>query len=238
MPSHLHLAPDPDRPSATPGSAASEPIPAGSPIRVVLADDHPLMLRSLRQLLDGEQDVEVVAEARDLASLASHLHGERPDVLVLDLGMVGASPVDAIGQLLERAPATQVVALTMEENPRFAQGALSAGAIGCVMKEHADGELPRAVRAAVRGEQYLSPPLAGRLEALCRSVTDDALSPREVEVLRLIALGHTSVEIARKLSLSPRTVETHRAHIHKKLALATRAQLVRYALRRGLLGEL
>jgi two-component system response regulator NreC len=237
MPSHLHLAPDPDGPSAPPSSAASEPAPTGSAIRVVLADDHALMLRSLRQLLDGEQDVEVVAEARDLASLASHVYGERPDVLVLDLGMIGVSRADAIGQLLERAPDTQIVALTMQENPRFAQGALSAGAIGCVMKEYADGELPKAVRAAVRGEQYLSPPLASRLEALCRSLTDNALSPREVEVLRLIALGHTSVEIARKLHLSPRTVETHRAHIHKKLRLTTRAQLVRYALRRGLLGE-
>jgi two-component system, NarL family, response regulator NreC len=237
MPSHLHLAPDPDGLADPPSSTAGEPAPAASRIRVVLADDHAMMLRSLRQLLDGEQDVEVVAEARDLTSLTSHVYGERPDVLVLDLGMISASRVDAIGELLERAPDTQIVVLTMQESPRFAQGALSAGAIGCVMKEHADGELPRAVRAAARGEQYLSPPLASRLEALCRSLTDRALSPREVEVLRLIALGHTSVEIARRLHLSPRTVETHRAHIHKKLALATRAQLVRYALRRGLLGE-
>ena len=104
MPSHLHLAPDPAGLLDTPRSAAREPVSEGSPIRVVLADDHALMLSSLRQLLEGEQDVEVVAAARDLASLASHVYGERPDVLVLDLGMVGVSSVDAIGQLLERAP--------------------------------------------------------------------------------------------------------------------------------------
>lgn len=102
--------------------------------------------------------------------------------------------------------------------------------------DRADSELPQALRAAACGEQYVSPQVAARLEALHRSLTQNALTPREVEVLRLIALGHTSVEIARKLHLSPRTVETHRAHIHKKLGLATRAQLVGYALRRGLLG--
>jgi two-component system response regulator NreC len=98
-----------------------------------------------------------------------------------------------------------------------------------------DGELAQAVRAASRGEQFLSPSLAVRLGELHQSLIGNSLTPREVEVLRLIALGHTSVEIAGKLSLSPRTVETHRAHIHKKLGLSTRAQLVRYALRRGLL---
>jgi two-component system response regulator NreC len=105
-----------------------------------------------------------------------------------------------------------------------------------VTKDLADSELPRAIRAAVHGEQFVSPPVAIRLEALHRSLTENALTAREVEVLRLIALGHTSVEIARKLHLSPRTVETHRAHIHRKLGLATRAQLVGYALRRDLLG--
>ena len=95
---------------------------------------------------------------------------------------------------------------------------------------------PQAVRAAAHGEEFVSPRIAARLDALHRTLTEDALSPREVEVLRLIALGHTSVEIARKLQLSPRTVETHRANIHRKLELSTRAELVRYALRRGLLG--
>jgi two-component system, NarL family, response regulator NreC len=130
----------------------------------------------------------------------------------------------------------QIVVLTMEDNPMFAQRAFVAGVLGFVAKDLADGELPQAVRAAARGEEYVSPRVAARLNSLHRSLTENRLTSREVEVLRLIALGHTSIEIARKLHLSPRTIETHRAHIHSKLGLATRAELVRYALRRGLLG--
>jgi two-component system, NarL family, response regulator NreC len=227
MAAHLHLA---RSPNDEPPSAAAD-----VPIRVLLADDHALMRRSLRLLLDGEEDVEVVAEADDLAAVARHVQGHRPHVLVLDLGMPNGSSIEAIGRLRERAPDTQIVVMTMEENPVFAQRAFAAGALGFIAKDLADAELPQAVRAAARGEEFVSPRLAARLDALQRSLTDDALTPREVEVLRLIALGHTSVEIARKLHLSPRTVETHRANVHRKLELSTRAELVRYALRRGLL---
>jgi two-component system, NarL family, response regulator NreC len=204
-------------------------------IRVLLADDHTLMRRSLRLLLDGEDDMDVIAEANDLAAVARDVDAHEPHVLVLDLSMPDGSSVEAIGRLRERAPDTQIVVMTMEENPVFAKRAFAAGALGFVAKELADAELPPAVRAAARGEEFVSPRVAVRLDALHRSLTDDALSPREVEVLRLIALGHTSVEIARKLHLSPRTVETHRANVHRKLGLATRAGLVRYALRRGLM---
>jgi two-component system response regulator NreC len=227
MAAHLQLA-------RTPGEA--RPAAADGPIRVVLADDHALMRRSLRQLLDDEKDMEVIAEADDMAGVTRHVLGEEPHVLVLDPNMPGAAGVEAIGELHERAPETKIVVMTMDENPVFAQRALAAGALGFVAKELADGELPQAVHAAFRDEEFLSPRIAAALDALHRSLVDDALSPREVEVLRLIALGHTSVEIARKLHLSPRTVETHRANIHRKLGLATRAELVRYALRRGLLG--
>jgi two-component system, NarL family, response regulator NreC len=206
------------------------------PIRVVLADDHAGMLRGVEQLLELEPDLEVVGSACDLSSATSQVQGQRPDVLVLDLSLPGGSSIEAIGQLREQAPETEIVVLTMEDSPVVAQRALSAGASGYVTKDLADRELPEAIRAAVHGEQYVSPQVAHRLEELHRALTGSALTPREVEVLRLIALGHTSVEIARKLHLSPRTVETHRAHIHKKLGLATRAQLVGYALRRGLLG--
>jgi two-component system response regulator NreC len=212
------------------------PVAADAPIRVVLADDHALMRRSLRLLLDGEEGVEVIAEADDLSAVAHHVEGQVPEVLVLDLDMPGGSSIEAISRLRERTPETGIIVMTMEGNPVFAQRAFAAGALGFVAKDLADDELPRAVRAAARDEEFVSPRVAARLDALQRSLTDDALSPREVEVLRLIALGHTSVEIARKLHLSPRTVETHRAHIHRKLGLATRAELVRYALRRGLLG--
>jgi two-component system response regulator NreC len=137
-------------------------------IRVVLADSHALMRRSLRLLLDGEDDVEVVGEAEDLASVVRHVEGDQPQVLLLDLSMPGGSSVEAIGQLRERVPATQVVALTMEDDPVFAQRALAAGALGFVAKELADEELPPAVRAAARGEEYISPRVAARLDAIHR----------------------------------------------------------------------
>ena len=203
---------------------------------MLLADDHELMRRRLRLLLDDEDGMEVIAEANDLAAVARHVQTDEPHVLVLDLSMPDGSSIEAIGRLREQAPDTQVVVMTMDENPTFAQRAFAAGAVGFVAKDLADGELPQAMRAAARGEEFVSPRIATRLDALQRSLTDDALSPREVEVLRLIALGHTSVEIARKLQLSPRTVETHRANVYRKLDLATRAELVRYSLRRGLLG--
>lgn len=227
MAANLHLAPA----HVDTGLAPSAP----SPIRVVLADDHALMRRSLRLLLDTEEGVEVIAEASDLASAVRHVHGHQPHVLVLDLSMPNGSSIETVHELRERAPDTQVVVLTMEDSPVFAQRALAAGALGFVLKEFADTELPPAVRTAARGEEYIGPRVAARLAALNRSLTDDQLTPREVEVLRLIALGHTGVEIASKLHLSPRTVESHRARIHNRLGLATRAELVRYALRRGLL---
>jgi two-component system response regulator NreC len=233
MPSHLQLAP----PADTPERAA----PASSwgperPIRVLLADDHPGMLASVRRLLDRELDIDVAGAECDLRSLAEDALEQHPDVLVLDLSLPGGSSLETIGRLREQAPQTEVVVLTMQDSPAVAQRALSAGASGYVTKDYTDSELPQAIRAVVRGEQYVSPHVAARMEELHRALTGSALTPREIEVLRLIALGHTSVEIARKLRLSPRTVETHRAHIHKKLGLATRAQLVGYALRRGLIG--
>jgi two-component system, NarL family, response regulator NreC len=219
-------------PNGKPTAAVPTPKDA---IRVVLADDHAFMRRSLRLLLDGERDLRVVAETDDLASTVRHVHGHQPQVLVLDLSMPDGSSVETIGLLRARVRDTQVVVLTMDDNPVFAQRALAAGALGYVLKDQADVGLPLAVRAAVRGEEYVSPSVAARLSGLRRSLAEDRLSAREVEVLRLIALGHTSAEIARKLHLSPRTIETHRARIHEKLEMRTRAELVRYALRRGLI---
>jgi two-component system, NarL family, response regulator NreC len=227
MAAHLHLAAD---------LRDGRPERSDASIRLVLADDHTMMRQSLRRLLDGERDIDVVAEAEDMDAVTQHVQGHEPQVLVLDLSMPDGSSIRAISRLRERAPATQIVVTTSEQNPLFAQRAFAAGALGYVSKELADDELPQAVRAAARGEEFVSPPVAARLDVLHRSLTDDALTPREVEVLRLIALGHTSVEVARKLHLSPRTVETHRANIHRKLEFSTRAELVRYALRRGLLG--
>jgi two-component system, NarL family, response regulator NreC len=227
MSGHLQLAPR--------SSAARTPLVMAEPIRVVVADDHAFMRRTLRLLLENEHNIEVVAEADDLGGAAGHVHDCRPHVLVLDLSMPGGFSLQTISELRERVPETQIVVVTMEENPAFAQRALAAGALGFVAKEWADTDLPEAVHAAARDEEYLSPSVAARLAAVHRSLTNEDLTVREVEVLRLIALGYTTVETARKLHVSPRTVESHRAHIYTKLGVRTRAELVRYALRRGLL---
>jgi two-component system, NarL family, response regulator NreC len=205
------------------------------PIRVVLADDHALIRRSLRLLLESEEGLEVVAEAEDLTTVLRHVHDRLPHVLVLDISMPDGSGIETIRRLREEVPSTEIVVLTMEDGPAFVQRALDAGAIGFVLKEFADVELHRAVRAAARGEQYVSPRVAASLESVRRATAGNELTAREAEVLRLIALGHTSAEIARKLHLSRRTVETHRARLHRKLGMSSRAELVRYALRRGLL---
>jgi two-component system response regulator NreC len=236
MASHLQIAPEPQGDREPPAAPVVLERVTTRPIRVVLADDHVLTRRTLRLLLDAEGDVEVVAEAADHLATVRHLHGHEPDVLVLDLHMSDGSGIETVRSLCARVPQTRIVVLTMADDPSFAQRALAAGACGFVVKELSDAELVQAVRAAAAGEEYVSPTVAARLDALHRALTDNKLSPREVEVLRLIALGHTSVEIAQRLHLSPRTIETHRAHIHKKLALKTRAELVRYALRRGLIG--
>jgi two-component system response regulator NreC len=218
--------------------AGGATFPGPSPkraIRVVLADDHALMRRSLRLLLDADEGVEVVGEAEDLTTVMRHVHGHRPHVLVLDLGMPDGSSIEAIRRLREEVPETEIVVLTMEESPAFAQQALDAGAIGFVLKDFADLELNRAVRAAGRGEHYVSPRVKASLESVRRAITGNELTAREAEVLRLTALGHTSAEVGRKLNISRRTVETHRARLQHKLGLSTRAELVRYALRRGLL---
>jgi two-component system response regulator NreC len=228
MPAHLHLAPA----AGSPGYFARPE----TPIRVVLADDHAAVRRNLRLLLDGEDDVQVIAEAADMSTVARHMHGHLPHVLVLDREMPNGSSIDAISRLREQVPDTEIVVMTMEMSAVFAQQALDAGAVGFVLKDRADGELPAAVRRAARGEEYISPQVEAGLEALRCSVRGDGLSPRETEVLRLIALGHTSAEIGRKLHLSRRTVETHRASIHRKLGLGTRAELVHFALRRHLIG--
>lgn len=204
-------------------------------ITIVLADDHAVVRSGLRMLLDSEPHFEVVAEAGDLESAQRYVRGHHPKVLILDLNMPGGSSLEAIPAIRQQAPETQIVVLTMQQEPAFARRALGAGAIGYVLKEAADDELVEAVRRAASGESYLNPRLGARLAAEPPPGPPDDLSSREVDVLRLIALGHTNAEIAEQLYLSVRTVETHRAHIQQKLSLSTRAELVGYALRRGLI---
>ncbi len=206
------------------------------PIKIVLADDHAVVRSGLRMLLDSEPGLEVVAEAGDVESARRYVRGHRPEVLVLDVNMPGGSSLEAIPLLRAEAPDTQIVVLTMQQEPAFARHALGAGAIGYVLKEAADEELVEAVRRAAAGESYLNPRLGARLAAEPVQGAPGDLSEREIDVLRLIALGHTNAEIAQRLYLSVRTVETHRAHIQQKLGLSSRAELVGHALKRGLIG--
>jgi two-component system, NarL family, response regulator NreC len=206
-------------------------------ITVVLADDHRMVRSGLRLLLESDGRFSVLDEAGDVPGTLVKVRECRPRVLVLDLNMGGVSSLDAIPQLRAEMPETQIVVLTMQENPAFAQAALCAGALGYVLKEAADAELMTAVLAAAEGRTYLNPELGAKLavqppEGAARP---DGLSPREIEVLRLIALGHTNTEIAKSLFLSVRTVESQRSRIQHKVGVTTRAELVGYARRRGLL---
>lgn len=209
-------------------------------LKIVIADDHAVVRRGLRLLLDAEDGFEVVAEAGDVDDALRYTRAHRPAVLVLDLNMPGQrSSLELIPELAESVPDTRVVVLTMQEDPEFAREALSAGAAAYVLKEAADSELVEAIHRAAAGDTYLNPRLGALLAAAPpkdASPPDD-LTTREVEILRLIALGHTNAEIGETLFLSVRTVETHRAHIQQKLRRSSRAELVAYALERGLLAQ-
>lgn len=209
--------------------------PEGAPpTTIVIADDHAVVRSGLRMLLDAEDDFEVVAEAGDVPGALRYVLGHKPRVLVLDLNMPGGSSLEAIPEARETSPGTAVVVLTMQNSPAFVREALQAGALGYVLKEAADDELVAAVRIAAEGGTYLNPQLGARVAATPPG-PPDALTEREVEVLRLIALGHTNTEIGHQLYLSVRTVESHRAHIQQKLGRSSRAELVRYAIEHGLL---
>jgi len=221
---------------------SEHPSPGGAPasgvdtIRIVLADDHTVVRTGLRLLLESEPDFEVVAEAGDADTARRYVRGHRPSVLVLDLNMPGEPSLEAIPAIRAETPDTQIVVLTMQDDAVFARQALITGAVGYVLKDAAESELVEAVRRAAVGDTYLNPSLGARIAREPLPGPPDDLSEREVEVLRRIALGHTNAEIADQLYLSIRTVETHRAHIQQKLRLTTRAELVGYALERGLVG--
>lgn len=226
MTAHLHLA-------SGNGAANSRRLPVEH-VSIVLADDHALVRRNLLRLLDGEPEIEVVGEAADLDTAVRLVHQHEPQVLVIDLQLPGGSSIEMLRRLRAQLPGTDLVVLTMEHSPAFAQRALDVGALGFVLMDRADAELPDAVRRAARGEEFISPGVEARLHELRQVAHSDGLTLRETEVLRLIALGFTSREIADKLQLSRRTVETHRTAIHRKLGLTKRSELVKFALRREL----
>jgi two-component system response regulator NreC len=206
-------------------------------IKVVIADDHAVVRSGLRMLLEAHEGLHVVAEAGDVPTAMQVIRAHRPTVAVLDLNMPGGSGLEAIPALRESTPETAIVVLTMQDDPAFARQALQEGALGFVLKESADDELLEAIKLAARGDTYLNPRLGARLAAAppAPAGPPDGLSDRELDVLRLIALGHTNTEIGHQLYLSTRTVETHRAHIQQKTRMSTRAELVRYAMDHGLI---
>jgi two-component system response regulator NreC len=206
----------------------------GDTIRVVLADDREAIRDSLRVVLGGEADLEVVAEAPDMSAVVRRVHGCLSQVLVLDVGMPGQASIEMLRRLRRQIPQTSIVVRSASSDPIFARRVLAAGATAIVANGAAE-ELAQAVRRAARNERYVSPSIDGYLTSSQEASAASHLTARELEVLRLIALGYTSVEVADKFDLSPRTIETHRARIHRKLKVASRAGLVSYALAHGLI---
>jgi two-component system, NarL family, response regulator NreC len=196
----------------------------------------------LRLLLDGQDDIETVAEAGDAREALFEARSTKPDVVLMDVMLgTGKSGIDATREMLHEAPNSKVLILSMQDDPRYVREAFAAGASGYVLKEAADTELVTAVREVAGGGRYVHPALGARIAIADaeaeRSAAEDPLSDREREVLRLLALGHTNQEIAKMLFVSVRTAETHRAHIMQKLGISTRAELVRYAISRGVLED-
>ena len=197
----------------------------------MIADDHAVVREGLKLLLEAEEDLVVVGEASDAAETYALVGAQSPTVLVLDLHLGRELSLGVIARVRATCPSTAVVILTMDDDPAFVAPAWSAGAAGYVLKEASRTELVRAVRTVARGGTYLDPAIGGSVMA----TSGPALSERELEVLRLIALGYTNSEIAKQLYVSARTVESHRANLQAKLGLTGRPELVRYALERGLI---
>ena len=210
------------------------------PVRVALCDDHAVVRSGLRRILDAESDLEVVGEAGSVREAVALAGDSQPDVFVMDLGLPDGSGIGATADVLRVSPATQVLVLTVHDDIAYLRRAFEAGAAGYLIKEAADIELVQAVRQLAIGKQYVHPVLGAALLAPDAPAArlggpGGELSDRELDVLRMVALGLTNAEIAERLFVSVRTVETHRSHVHQKLNVQTRAELVRRAREAGLL---
>jgi two-component system response regulator NreC len=211
-----------------------------APVTIVVADDHAVVRAGLRALLERAGEFAVLAEVGDAETAVRSVVGHKPDVLVLDLNMPGElSSFEAIPKVTAASPDTRVVVLTMHEDPEAARRALRAGASGYVLKDAGEDELVAAIKQVASGGTYLNPRLGAALATAPPAPVGppDDLTEREVDVLRLIALGHTNAEVGQQLYLSMRTVEAHRSHIQQKLNRFSRAELVRYTLEHGLLTD-
>jgi two-component system response regulator NreC len=210
-------------------------------IRVLVVDDHAVVRSGLRRLIDVESDMETVGEAGTVRDAIFEARSANPDLILMDVVMPGESGIEGLPKLLHEHPEVKVLVLSMQDDPRYLREAFAAGASGYVLKEAADTEVVTAIREVAAGGRYVHPELGARLIAAeaeaARQAEADPLSDREREVLRLLALGFTNQEIAKQLFISVRTAETHRAHVMQKLRLASRAELVRYAIAHGLLEQ-
>ena len=205
-------------------------------MKVLIADDHGIVRAGVKLLLDRQPDIEVVAEAEDGVEAVQKVIQHRPDVAVLDVSMPRMTGIQATHEIKQQSPDTQVLILSMHDDERYLFEALRAGAAGYVVKRAADQDLVDAVRAAGRGEPFLTATAQQTLirDFLDRDEQPEELTPREQEVVKLIAEAHTNREIAEILHLSEKTVESHRARVLQKLGMRDRVELVRYAIRRGL----
>ena len=211
-------------------------------VRVAVCDDHGVVRSGLRRILDAEDDLEVVGEASSVNEAVAVARTCLPDVFVMDLGLPDGSGIDATAEVIRVSPATRVLVLTVHDDVAYLRRAFEAGAAGYLVKEAADIELVQAVRQVASGKQYVHPTLGAALLAPDAAPArlggpGGELSDRELEVLRMMALGLTNAEIGQRLYVSVRTVETHRSHIHQKLNVHNRAELVRRAKEAGLLDD-
>ena len=214
--------------------ASTEREAGSETVTIVLADDHQIVRDGIRMVLEAEPDFEVVAEAGDAEEASRYVLGHKPTVLVLDLNMPGKPSLELLPEIIERSPNTAVIVLTMQSEPAFARQALTTGARGYVVKHSAARELVEAIRVVIGGDTYINPQLGARVASEPPPGPPDDLTPRERDVLGLLALGYMNPEIAEQLVISVRTVETHRANIHRKTGVTSRAELIAYALEKGL----
>jgi DNA-binding NarL/FixJ family response regulator len=206
--------------------------------RVLIADDHGIVRSGLRMLLERQEGIEVIAEASDGEEARDLAISERPDLAILDVKMPKLTGLEATREIREQAPEVAILILSMHEEERYLFEALKAGASGYVLKRAADSDLMDAIRAVERGEPFLTPEAQQALikDVLGREDSSQAeLTPREEEVVKLVAEAHTNREIAELLTLSEKTVENHRSNAMRKLGMRDRVELVRYAIRRGLI---
>jgi DNA-binding NarL/FixJ family response regulator len=211
-----------------------KPNPGGKPVSIVLADDHDLVRSGIKALLSMVEGVEVIAEARDGHELMKLVDSLAPDIVMTDISMPGMDGITAIAGIHEKHPKVRMLVLSMYDTVDFVKRAVASGACGYLLKDAPPYELEQAVRAVMATGSYFSPSIAQRLLQPSEPTADDELTNRQVEILKLIAQGHASKEIAFELGLSPKTVDVHRARIMERLHLNDIASLTRYAVRKGL----